>query len=410
MACISKRRGRYVVDFRDQNGKRHWKSYRTAREAKDALAELHQQVRSGTYRDPASLPTFTTIADNWLRLKQDHPASTLGYWRSQVERHFKPVFGPLRIDHVTRATIEHFRNAKRDGSGGHAQLARATINQLLQNLSAILDYAVDHGHILVNPGRSVKRIRVERRAGTPGIHSIGPKEVFTAEQAGLVIESAKRGLYRTYIATSLHTGARSGELLALAWAHLDLKAGTMRIERSLSWVSGEKRGYGESKPVFGPPKTDSSYRTLDLAADLVRELSAWRLQSRYSQDTDLVFSNSLGKPLHRAFLHKGLQRAIKAANERVTTLGIPLLPHVDLHGLRHSFASIMIQLGKPVSQVANLLGHKNAELTLKVYTHWFASESSASAIADLAAAMRRPVRSRDMSSTLQVSRLADGSK
>lgn len=50
----------------------------------------------------------------------------------------------------------------------------------------------------------------------------------------------------------------------------------------------------------------------------------------------------------------------------------------------------MIQLGTPVSQVAQILGHKNAELTLKVYTHWFASASSASAMADLAAAIRRP--------------------
>ncbi len=42
----------------------------------------------------------------------------------------------------------------------------------------------------------------------------------------------------------------------------------------------------------------------------------------------------------------------------------------------------MIQLGKPVSQVSQILGHKNPELTLKVYTHWFASASSASAMAE----------------------------
>jgi len=50
----------------------------------------------------------------------------------------------------------------------------------------------------------------------------------------------------------------------------------------------------------------------------------------------------------------------------------------------------MIQLGKPVSQVSQILGHKNPELTLKVYTHWFTGASSASAMADLAAAIRRP--------------------
>jgi integrase len=183
----------------------------------------------------------------------------------------------------------------------------------------------------------------------------------------------------------LHTGARVSELLALRWDHLDLETGKMRIEGSLSWVHGEERGYGKTKPLFGPPQTDSSYRTLDLAPDLVHELKAWTIRSRYSREEDLVFSNSLGKPLHRAFLYKGLQLAIKKASRA----GTPL-PHVSVHGLRHSFASLMIQLGKPVSQVSQILGHKNPDLTLKVYTHWFSGASSASAMADLAAAIRRP--------------------
>ncbi len=169
--------------------------------------------------------------------------------------------------------------------------------------------------------------------------------------------------------------------------HLDLKGSTLRIERSLSWQRGAERGYGKSTPVFGPPKSDSSYRTLDLAPDLVHELATWKLQSRYSRDDDLVFPNSLGKPLHRAHLHKGLQRARVAAND-TRPRGVAELPHVDLHALRHTFASLMIQLGKPVSQVSRLLGHKNPELTLRVYTHWFSGASSASAMADLAAAIR----------------------
>ena len=45
MACVRKRRGKWVVDFRDQHGKRHWETYRTKKEADDALAERHQDVR-----------------------------------------------------------------------------------------------------------------------------------------------------------------------------------------------------------------------------------------------------------------------------------------------------------------------------------------------------------------------------
>jgi integrase len=376
-----------VADFRDNQGKRHWSTYRTKKEADDALADVRRDLREGAYRDPATLPTFEQVARDWLAVKRDHPASSFMFWQTQVERHFVPAFGHLRIDQVMVRDIERFRNAKRDGSNGHQQLARATVNQVLQTLTAILEYAVAHKYLAGNPGKQVMRVRAERRAGAAGVQAVDPREVLTAEQAAAVIEASKPGLYRMFITTALHTGARVGELLALNWEHFDLEGGTMRIERSLSWVRGEERGYGKNKPLFGPPKTDSSYRTLDLAPDLVHELKAWRLRSRYSRGEELVFPNTLGKPLHRAFLHKGLQLAIEKAN--IGRAGTPL-PHMSVHGLRHSFASLMIQLGKPVSQVSQILGHKDPSLTLKVYTHWFSGASSASAMADLSAAIRRP--------------------
>ena len=387
MACVRKRRGRWVADFRDRSGKRHWQTYDTRKEADDALADVRRDLRDGVYCDPATLPTFEQVARDWLAVKRDHPAATFQFWTTQVERHFLPAFGALRIDQVTVRDVERFRNAKRDGTEGHERLQRATVNQLLQTLTAILEYAVVHRYLSGNPGKQVERVRFERRAGAAGVQAVDPKEVLTAEQAATVIEAASPGLCRTFITTAVHTGARVGELLALTWEHLDLETGKMRIERSLSWVRGEERGYGKNKPVFGPPKTDSSYRTVDLAPDLVHELKAWRLRSRYSRGEELVFPNSLGKPLHRAFVHKGLQRAIKQANGKRAGA---TLPHVSVHGLRHTFASLMIQLGKPVSQVSQILGHKNPELTLKVYTHWFTGASSASAMADLAAAIRPP--------------------
>jgi integrase len=381
MACVRKRRGRWVVDFRDHNGKRHWETYDTKKEADDRLADRTIEVREHTYIDAGELPTFAAVAQGWLTIKRDHPASTFNFWRSHVELHLVPAFGERRIDQVLAADIERFRNAKRDGTDGHTQLARATINQLLQTLTAILDYAVAHKYLRSNPGSAVKRVRAERRTGVTDNVEVDPKEVLTAEQAGQVIGAATPGLYRTFIMMGLLTGCRSGELLALAWEHVDLDAATVKISRSLSRARSEVRGYGKSVPVFGPTKTPSSNRTLDLAPELVHALKVWRLQSRYKGDEDLVFTNSLGGPLHRAFLHKGLRRALDQC------AGVP---RVNLHGLRHSFASILIQRGHAVSEVAQILGHKSPELTLKVYTHWFKGLSSAKTMADLAGAICAP--------------------
>jgi len=377
MACVTKRRGRWVLDFRDENGRRHWETYRTKKGADDALTEIRKDLKDGNYVDPGTLPTVAEVAGHWLNLKRDHPASSVNVWQTQIERHLIPAFGPLRIDQLSPAAIERLRNQKRDGdTDGSSRLARATINQLLQTLTAICDYAVGHGLLRTNPGLAVKRVREQRQSGT--VVEIDPKDVLTAAQAGRLIEAADPGLYRTFIKTALLTGCRRGELLGLTWAHVDLEAGTLKIRRSLSWAKGTEKGYGKSVAVFGPPKTRSSARTLDLAPELVHDLRVWKLQSRYKRDEDLVFPNSLGNPLHGAFLNKGLAKALAASKG---------LPRVDLHGLRHSFASILIGRGVPVTQVSRLLGHKNPDLTLKVYSHWFRGESAAPVMAELAGAI-----------------------
>lgn len=376
MACVVKRRGRWCVDFRDQLGRRHFKFFETRKAADDHLSTVIKDVKTGRYRSPDELPTFETVAQRWLEGKRDHPASTFGYLRNHVDAHLVPAFGPLRIDRVTPQAIEAFRAAKWAAGAG---LARGTVNQHLQTLSAILDYALALDYVTRNAGRLVRRVRRERKACQAGEVAVDPKEVLTAEQAGRLIAAATPGLCRTFIQTALLTGCRSGELLALAWDAVDLDRRKLRVERSLSWERRAEAGYGKSRPVFGPPKSDSSYRTLDLAPELTRALKTWKLQAPPSE---LVFPNQTGGPLHRAHLHKGLRQALDCC---------PDLPRVDLHGLRHAFASIAIsQLRLPPTQVAKLLGHKDASITLKVYAHWFEGISSSVAMADLADAICTP--------------------
>ena len=372
MACVVKRRGKWCVDFRDQWGRRHFKFYETRKEADTQLSEVIRAVKAGRYRSPEELPTFEVVARRWFEGKKDHPASTLGYLQNHVDNHLVPAFGPLRIDRIT-PDVEDFRNAKWQGGAG---LARSTVNQILQTLGAILEYALTLDLVNRNAARLVRQVRRERKAGQAGVVAVDPREVLTAEQAGQLIAATTPGLFRTFIQAALLTGCRSGELLALSWDAVDLERRRLRVERSLSWAKGEQAGYGKSQPVYGPPKSDSSYRTLDMAAELVRALRAWKLQAPPSE---LVFPNQTGRPLHGAYLHKGLRAALDRC---------PGLPRVDLHGLRHSFASIAIsQLRLPPTQVAKLLGHKDASLTLDVYAHWFEGLSSEGAMADLAAAI-----------------------
>jgi integrase len=98
---------------------------------------------------------------------------------------------------------------------------------------------------------------------------------------------------------------------------------------------------------------------------------------------DLVFTNRDGGALQLSALHKGTRRAFARR---------PDVPVINLHGLRHTFASILLLQRRPVTQVAKLLGHKDPSITITVYSHWFddAEDKNREAMADLASAVLAP--------------------
>jgi hypothetical protein len=83
--------------------------------------------------------------------------------------------------------------------------------------------------------------------------------------------------------------------------------------------------------------------------------------------TDLVFARDDGKPYHRNAASDALDTAItKAEIKRLTP-----------HGLRHTFASLLLADGVAVPEVSALLGHKDSYVTWKVYAHFVKKESNA---------------------------------
>ena len=153
------------------------------------------------------------------------------------------------------------------------------------------------------------------------------------------------------------TGLRSAELLGLSWGDVDLDAGRLDVRHTLHRDHG---GW-----VLRPPKT-RAYRAVPLT-----DYAVWALRqhrSRQSGDAlragvpgmrGLVFTSSVGAPLHGASLAKLLRADLEAAG----------LPVVTLHALRHSAASWWLALGVDVKTVSVLLGHSDPRITMSLYQH-----------------------------------------
>jgi integrase len=115
-------------------------------------------------------------------------------------------------------------------------------------------------------------------------------------------------------------------------------------------------------------------RVVPLPPELIRELKLWKLRCPKSV-LDLVFAREDGLPYHQNAASDALDRAVsKAGIKRLTP-----------HGLRHSFASLLLADSVPVPEVSALLGHKDSYVTWKVYAHFVRKESTA--VSDLAASI-----------------------
>ena len=191
---------------------------------------------------------------------------------------------------------------------------------------------------------------------------VTPDKVFSKEEIRKLIQATEPGSReRLKVMVPALTGLRIGEVLGLTWPAVDLKVGKLEVRLNLADTD-------KGQPLsLQPPKTKSSRRTVPLPPELIRELKVWKLKCPRSEQ-DLVFAREDGKPYHRNAASDALDEAITKAE--VTKRLTP-------HGLRHTFASLLLADGVPVPEVSALLGHKDSYVTWKVYAHFVRKESSA---------------------------------
>src|SRR5262245_17267211 len=371
------RPGRWLLDFYGQDGKRRWETYETQKAAKAALAKRLEELRKGTYRAPAEMPTVKELAAGWLASKADRRPSTRYCWENHVHVHIVPAIGDVRVDQVTpRLVEERLRNAIRE------RLEPQTVNKVLGTLTSIYDYGARHGVIDRNPAKLAERLRVGTAEIVPGTEAksetagreIDPDEVPSPEEVKRLLVASAPGVFRTFFLTAALTGARSGELLSLTWDDVDFEGGEIHIRRGVTWArTREDREKGIKGPRYFAPKNKTSRRSVGMPSELASALKRWKLGCPPSRDA-LVFPKADGMAMHRKVLaEQGLSPALARAGLR----------RFGAHALRHFFASELIRRGYPPTEVAARLGHSSPMVTMTVYARWYRGAKS-DAVAGLA--------------------------
>jgi integrase len=206
-------------------------------------------------------------------------------------------------------------------------------------LSTCLALAIDEGHLTSNP---CKRVRLPTQ-------QIGGAEArfLTHEEFALLIAAIPEH-YRPLVVFLVGTGLRWSEATAIQTRHVDIRAGTVRVEQAWKRVPGGFK--------IGPPKTGKSKRTVNAA---VMALAA--VLPLLGKPSAFVFTTPAGQPVkHANFFTHIWKPACKRAG---------LDPAPRIHDLRHTHASWLISDGIQLEAVQDQLGHESILTTRKVYGH-----------------------------------------
>jgi integrase len=363
MACIRKRRNKWVVDFRDAAGVRRWVTCPTRREAETVLERSLRDTRQPTRPVVDLNITLSGYAERWLaQVAATAKPRTVEGHRETLRLHLVPRLGAMKLRLLQRGTIKALLADKL----GRGQ-ARGSVRIMHATLRALLNAAIEDGVIAANPaarlGRSLRLVPV------PAARQEQIK-AFTRAQLAIFLLAARehaRRLYPLFLLLA-RAGLRLGEALALQWDDLDLERGQLRVVRALS------RGRLET------PKSGHG-RTVDVSPELVRTLRRLRLDRTaetlkcgWSAMPPWVFCSETGTPLDTANVRHVFTRILKRG-------GLPR--HFSPHCLRHTFASLLLQRGESPVYVQRQLGHASIKLTVDTYGRWLPVEPLRGGVAGL---------------------------
>ena len=318
----------------------------TYKQAESLLREQQQAVYQGTY----VVKTKKTVAqfmEHWLvtyAASNTRPRTQMGY-RAHIRRHVGRHIGGIQLQLLRAEHIQRMYQAMlNDGLSG------TTVRNVHRILSQALGHAVKWSELVRNPADAVTAPRP-----TPS-----RIKMWNPPTLNRFLDQCEISRFSDLYRFTMRTGLRRGELLGLRWKDVDLKDKRLMVVNTLQRIDGQ--GLLEA-----PPKTSRSRRSLALGQEamaILRSVRSKQLEQRLRagpawRDTGYVFTLSDGRPIEPG----SVTRDFRAT---VVKLG---LSELNLHGLRHAFATLMLLAGVSAKVVSEMMGHSSVMVTLDTYSH-----------------------------------------
>ena len=283
----------------------------------------------------------------WLEnyIEPNAKKRTTESYRRIIDKRLRQELGKCEMGELTAPTIQAFVTGliTKGNVATKKGLASSTVNTIITVIQSSLKTAVLSGYIEKNVAESVRRPKIKSKE----IECFTVAEQKKMESAALCDKRMKMA----GIVLCLYTGLRIGELLALTWEDVDMKSGLIAVNKACH-DKIEKNGTAR---IVELPKTPSSKRIIPVPKQLLPVLRQLKKTGKY----ETVISSPEGKPIAIRSYQRSFSLFLKK-------LGIA---HKGFHSLRHTFATRALECGMDVKTLSEILGHKNAAITLNRYVH-----------------------------------------
>ena len=255
-----------------------------------------------------------------------------------IDNFVLPFFSDIPVSDITPLRVRKWQNGllSKDFKQSYYRMIHA-------QLAAVLNYAVRYYGLKQNPARL---------AGSMGtLRQQKAMQFYTLDQFKTFLPYVKEK-YRLPFRILFFTGLRVGEMLALTVKDFDAEAGTLDINKTLA----------DHLNIVQTPKTPKSVRLVTLPPFLISEIQSYIDKRLYDP-----------QPGERLFYWLKRQTLLWEQRRAASAAG---LPQIRIHDLRHSHASLLINMGFPPLVISERLGHENVKTTLEVYSHLYPDKAA----------------------------------
>lgn len=375
----SQEREGWLVDYRDQTGKRRSKLFKRKKDADEYQATAKVEVMGRIHVAGRDVTTVAEAGKLWLEAAASKlEKTTVSQRRQHLHLHIEPFLGRMKLNEITVPVISTFLDHLEAGDPSlpaddarRAKRSSAMVAAVRTSLGSLLAFATQKGlctrnvvrdmardYRPTNGARHVERIRV-------GV------DVPTIAEVNAILAHAQ-GAAKVFMTTAALTGMRASELRGLAWDDVNFDKSEIHVRRR-----------ADADNQMGSPKTKAGRRTIPIGRKLVAALREWKLACPKGEK-NLVFPRANGNVIWHAnmieqWVHPPQIAAGVAVKTGMDKDGRPIFApkYTGLHAFRHFYASFCINaveaggLGLSSKEVQQRLGHSSITMTLDVYGHLF---------------------------------------